>query len=89
LDALGHPRPWSAVEFLHFRIFYFRLPDLGKGRIPMDFRGPRGGLGAPAGSFTAPGTRAGWVGARPVATAPIFGPRVLVLDFCFYLYFRK
>ena len=28
LDALGHPRPWSAGDFFHFRIFHFRLPDL-------------------------------------------------------------
>ena len=89
LDALGHPRPWSAGEFLHFRIFHFRLPDLGKGRIPMEFRGHRGGLGSPAGSFMAPGTRAGGVGARPVAAVPVFGPWVLVLDFWFYLCFRK
>ena len=55
----------------------------------MEFQGPRGGLGAPAGSFMAPGTRAGGVGARPVATVPIFGPRLPVLDFWVYLYFRK
>ena len=38
LDALGHPRPWSAGDFLHFRIFHFRLPDLGIDVVQLFFK---------------------------------------------------